>query len=64
MARTPDVSAVVMSTICTHVLPTEGLELPAGVATSIPAQHLSRVLDLPGVVLITPTPATPIPEED
>jgi len=57
MSPTADIKVV--STLCTYVIHELGVELPAGEAVAIPAKHLSRVLALPGVVQLQPTPATP-----
>lgn len=63
MAQKPDPKTVsVFSRDCTHVIHELGLEIAGGQSTEIPAQHLSRVLQLPGVVQLTPNPA--LPSED
>jgi len=60
----PAADVLVISTACTHVIHELGLELPAGQAVPVPAKHLARVLELPGVVKSVPTIATAIPSED
>jgi hypothetical protein len=54
----PAATVRVLSQDCTHILSDQGLVLEGGAVTEIPAQHLARVLALPGVVQVDfePTP--------
>lgn len=59
---TPAPLVFVFSADCTHHLPDEGLVLEGGAVNQIPAEHLNRCLELPGVRQVFPVP--PINPDD